>query len=46
MFPCNHDSNFAKNLFASSCDNRRPIIAFGVCRSILRSGSWPSAVAV
>jgi len=24
----------ANNLFASSCDNRRPIIAFGTCFSI------------
>jgi hypothetical protein len=33
-------SNLANNLFASSCDNRRPIIAFGTCH--LRSSSWPS----
>jgi hypothetical protein len=33
-------SNFANNLFASSCDNLRPIIAFGICH--MRSSSWPS----
>jgi hypothetical protein len=30
----------ANNLFASSCDNLRPIIAFGTRH--LRSSSWPS----
>jgi hypothetical protein len=33
-------SNLANNLFASACDNLRPIIAFGT--RILRSSSWPS----
>jgi hypothetical protein len=27
-------SNFANNLFASACDNLRPIIAFGTCHSL------------
>jgi hypothetical protein len=26
--------NFANNLFASSCDNLHPIIAFGTCFSV------------
>ena len=33
-------SSLANNLFASSCDNRRPIISFGTRH--LRSSSWPS----
>ena len=33
-------SNLANNLFASSCDSRRPIIAFATFH--LRSSSWPS----
>jgi hypothetical protein len=33
-------SHLANNLFASSCDNLRPIISFGTCH--LRSSSWPS----
>jgi endonuclease YncB( thermonuclease family) len=33
-------SSFANNLFASSCDNRRPTISFGTRH--LRSSSWPS----
>src|SRR5215471_3928790 len=32
-------SNLANNLFASPCDNLRPIIAFGTRH--LRSSSWP-----
>jgi hypothetical protein len=31
--------NFANNLFASSCDSLRPIIAFGTCFSVLPSSS-------
>ena len=31
--------NLANNLFASSCDNQRPIIAFGTCHLRLRLAS-------
>jgi hypothetical protein len=33
---------YRHNNLASSCDNRRPIIAFGTCFSVFLSSSWPS----
>src|SRR5262249_52567704 len=40
LLPRSSYSNLANNLFASSCDSRRPIISFATFH--LRSSSWPS----